>query len=133
MASGFRPIAARRHVAPTPLSATRLVEKHPATGVVGADPDAIGATGADLVDKRIGQACQGIVEGIADVAVADRYAIGRADELDALARGDRPVDFGEGIGIGRPAMADRVGDVSQRSAHGTHACQGLVVADTLGT
>ena len=95
--------------------------------------DAIGATVPDLGDERIGEAGQGVVERVADVAVADRHAIGRADELDPLAGRDRPVDLGKRFLIGRPAMAHRVGDLPQRRTHRTHAGERVVLADTPGT
>lgn len=129
MAGGFGPVAAGRHIAPSPLTPARLVEEDPAARVVRADPDAIGATGPDLVNERIGQPGQGVVERIADVTMPDGHAVGRADEFDPLPRSDRAIDFREGIHFGRPAVAHGVGDITQGRPHGAHASQGRGVVD----
>ena len=108
MAGRLGPVAAAGHVAPDPATGPGLIEEHPAARVVGADPDPLGAAVLDLVDERVGEAGEGVVERVANVAVADRDAVGLLDELDALAGADRPIDLGEGLVARGPVMGDRV-------------------------
>ncbi len=86
-------------------------------------------TDPDLANERIGQAGQRVVERIADVAVPDRHAVRRSDELDPLASRDRPIDLGEGFRFGRPAVAHGVRDVAQGRADGAHPGERGVVVD----
>src|SRR4029079_6961529 len=72
VAGGLRPVAAAGHVAPEPATRAGLIEEDPTAGVVGADPHAVGSAALDLLDERVSQAGERVVERIARGAVADR-------------------------------------------------------------
>ena len=64
-------VATGRHAAPAPAAGPRRVVEDPAAAVVVADPDALGVPAGQLAHERVGQARQGVVDRVADVAVVD--------------------------------------------------------------
>ena len=63
-------------------------------------------TGGQFHDERVGQAGEGVVDRIADMAMVDVAAIGPRNELDDLACVERPIDGFECAGIGRSLLGD---------------------------
>ena len=130
MAGSLGTVAAGRHVAPAPTAGSRLVVEDPATGVVCADPDAIGVAGLDLVDERLGQAGQGVVDWVAHVAVTDRHAVGGLDKLDPLARLERPIDLGQRGRIGGPTVNHGVRHLAKGATDRPDLRQGFLCGGT---
>ena len=71
-----------------------------------------------LAHERIGQAGQGVIDRVADVAVVHVDAIPRGDQLDDLAGMESPVHGVERGGIRGALLGDRIGDLAQRRSHG---------------
>ena len=126
MAGGLCPVSAGRHVAPAPTAGPRLVVEDPTARVIGADPDAIGVAGLDLLDEGLGQAGEGVVDRVANMAVTDRHAIRGRDEFDPLARVERPIDLGQRGRICWPTVNDGVRHLAEGAADGPDPRQGLV-------
>ena len=71
-------------------------------------------TGRQLLHERVGQARQGIVDGIADMAMVDADTVRRRDELDDLAGVQRAIDGLERTDARGALLGDRIGDLAQR-------------------
>ena len=84
----------------------------------------------DLIDERLGQAGEGVVDRVADVAVTNRQAVGFLHELDALAGLERSIDLGQGCGIGPATVEDRVGHLAEGATNRSDPRKGLVGGGT---
>ena len=94
-------------------------------------------TGGQLHHERVGEPCQGVVNGVADVAVIDAHAIGCRNELDDLAGVERTVDRVERSGVRRPVLCEGERHLAQGRPDGVDPREVLlhqrVVARDLGT
>ena len=80
-------------------------------------------TGRQLLDERVGQARERVVDRVADVAVVDVDAVRRRDQLDDLAGVERAIDRLERTDARGALLGDRIGDLAQRRADAMDACQ----------
>ena len=93
-------------------------------------------TGGQLHDQWIGESRESVVHRIADMAMVDIAAIRSGNELDDLARVQRPIDGFEGAGVRRALLRDRMSDLAERRPNGVDpgqiACHQRVLARHLG-
>jgi hypothetical protein len=95
VALGLGAVAAACHVAPTTAPCPAAIEEDPATSRVGTGSQAVRLTVGDLAHDRLGEAPQGIVERVADVAVVKAKPIVGKDDLEHLRRPQRAVHLGD--------------------------------------
>ena len=126
VAGGLGAIATARHVAPAPLARARLVVEHPAAEIVGADAQPLRVAGSQLLDERLGHACERIVDRVADVAVADADPVRTGNQLRGRTSAEGAVHPVERAGLRGTALRDGVGNFSERRSHGKDAVEVLL-------
>lgn len=80
-------------------------------------------TAGQFADEWFGQAGEGVVDRIADVAVIDAAAIWRGNQLDDLARMQGTVHGAEGGPLRRAMLGNRLGHLAQGVANGVNAIE----------
>ena len=63
------------------MARARLVVEHPAAQVVGTDAQALRVAGCQLLDERLSHARKGVVDRVADVAMANAHTVRTGNQL----------------------------------------------------
>ena len=80
--------------------------------------DALRLTGDELLDERLGQPGQRVVDRIAHMAMVNVAAVDRSRQLDDLSGMERSIDLGDGVGTRRPVLHGGIRDLAEGGAHG---------------
>ena len=114
---GLGLVAAGAHVAPAAPAGRGGVEECPAAAIVRAHAKAFRSPGRELLDDRLGDQRERVVDRPVGMAVADTE--GGAVELEAgrAAQLEGRVDEVDGVGLGLAALDHGIDDLAQGASH----------------
>src|SRR5260370_30451702 len=108
MSGDFGPVPAAAHAAPLAFPGSRGVLEDPVALRVLANPQPRRIALDQLAGKRLGEPGDGAVNRVALVAVVERDAVGRWNQLIDVVGAQRPVAVGQVAWVGGPPLGGRL-------------------------